>query len=264
MNFLLSCIKGMALGAGAILPGISSGVLCVIFGIYEKLVNSILYFFKDIKNNIKFLCPLAIGGLIGVILFGNVLKFLFSAYPIYTNFVFSGLVLGCVPALLKKANEKRGFKLHYLFYTSISFLVALLLLYLERNFISTDIHINTSPLYLILSGFIMSIGVVVPGVSSSVLLMILKVYPIYLEAVSTFNLYILLPMGIGLLLGGIFFLKLIQLCLTKYFSQTYYSIIGFIIGSIFIFYPKVTLDLNGIICVILFTFSFLIANFFSK
>lgn len=264
MNFLQSCIKGIALGAGAILPGISSGVLCVIFGIYEKLVDSVLYFFKDVKNNIKFLCPLVIGGLIGVILFGNILKFLFSTYPIHTNFIFIGLILGSIPALLKKANETKGFQLHYLLYTSISFLIALFLLYLESNFISTDIHINTTPFYLILSGFIMSIGVVVPGVSSSVLLMILKIYPIYLEAVSTFNLYILVPMGIGLLLGGIFFLKLIKLCLTKYFSQTYYSIIGFIMGSIFIFYPKVTLDLNGIICIILFILSFRLANFFSK
>lgn len=261
MNFLLSCIKGIALGAGAILPGISSGVLCVIFGIYEKLVDSILYFFKDIKNNIKFLCPLVIGGLIGVILFGNILKFLFSTYPIYTNFAFIGLVLGCIPTLLKKANEEKGFKLHYLLYTLISFLIALFLLYLENNFISTDIHINTTPFYLILSGLVMSIGVVVPGISSSVLLMILKIYPIYLEAVSTLNLYILLPMGIGLLLGGFFFLKLIKLCLTKYFSQTYYSIIGFILGSVFILFPGFDFNFIAIVCLVI---NFKLATVFSQ
>ena len=55
MNFLVNCVKGIAIGAGAILPGISSGVLCVIFGIYEKLLDSILNFFKDLKNNSKFL-----------------------------------------------------------------------------------------------------------------------------------------------------------------------------------------------------------------
>ena len=61
MNFLINCLKGVAIGAGAILPGISSGVLCVIFGIYEKLLDSILNFFKDIKNNIKFLLPIILG-----------------------------------------------------------------------------------------------------------------------------------------------------------------------------------------------------------
>lgn len=65
MNFLVNCVKGIAIGAGAILPGISSGVLCVIFGIYEKLLDSILNFFKDLKNNSKFLTPLIIGAGIG-------------------------------------------------------------------------------------------------------------------------------------------------------------------------------------------------------
>ena len=61
MNFLSNCLKGIAIGSGAILPGISSGVFCVIFGIYDKLLNSILNFFSDIKNNFKFLFPIVIG-----------------------------------------------------------------------------------------------------------------------------------------------------------------------------------------------------------
>ena len=69
MHFIISCFKGIAIGAGAILPGISSGVFCVIFGIYEKLLNSILYFFKDIKNNFKFLLPIVVGVFIGVFIF---------------------------------------------------------------------------------------------------------------------------------------------------------------------------------------------------
>lgn len=60
MKFLLDCIKGIAIGAGAILPGISSGVLCVIFGIYEKLLDSILNFFNNVKKNIRFLSPILI------------------------------------------------------------------------------------------------------------------------------------------------------------------------------------------------------------
>ena len=79
MNFISNIFKGIALGAGAILPGISSGVLCVIFGIYEKLLNSFLYFFKDIRNNIKFLLPLILGIGIGVFLFSNFLQFYSSS-----------------------------------------------------------------------------------------------------------------------------------------------------------------------------------------
>ena len=74
MKFILNCLKGIALGAGAILPGISSGVLCVSFGIYEKLLDSILNFFKDIKRNIKFLLPIVIGSGIGIILVFGVVR----------------------------------------------------------------------------------------------------------------------------------------------------------------------------------------------
>ena len=132
MNFILDCIKGFFIGAGAILPGISSGVLCVIFGIYETLIDSVLNFFKSPKKYFKFLLPLILGEIIGVILFGNLLKTLFALYPTQTKFAFLGLILGCVPSLFNIANSKKGFRLHYLIYTVISFLLTFILLLLEN------------------------------------------------------------------------------------------------------------------------------------
>lgn len=114
-TFFKSVIIGTFLGGGAILPGISSGVLCVIFGIYEKLVNSILGIFKDFKNNFKFLLPICLGGFIGVLLFGNGLNYLFASFPMQSNFAFMGLIIGTIPALVKQSN-KNGFKLHNLLY----------------------------------------------------------------------------------------------------------------------------------------------------
>lgn len=256
MSFILSIIKGIALGAGAILPGISSGVLCVIFGFYEKLIDSVLNFFKDIKTNFKFLFPILLGIGIGVILFGNILKFLFITFPYQTNFAFMGLILGCTPNLIKSVNKKSKFRLHHLLYTLATFMLTIILLFIEKYFIPDTIHTNTNYIYLIFSGFIMSIGVVVPGVSSSVLLMILGIYNLYLESVSSINLFVLIPMGIGLLLGTIIFLKIIKYCLDNFFSQTYYSILGFVLGSILILYPGISLDLTGVICIICFLLCF--------
>lgn len=244
MDFILSFFKGIALGTGAILPGISSGVLCVIFGIYEKLIDSILGFFKDIKNNFKFLFPILIGVTFGVIIFGNILKYLFTAFPFQTNFAFIGLILGCIPSLLKSVNEKSHFRLHYLLYTLITFSLTLVLLLIENQFVPTNISSTISPIYLIFSGFIMSIGIVVPGVSSTVLLMILGTYNLYLEAVSNVNLLILIPMGIGLIIGALIFLRLIKYCLEHFFAQTYYSILGFVLSSVLILYPRYTSKFN--------------------
>lgn len=84
----------------------------------------------------------------------------------------------------------------------------------------------------------MSIGVVVPGVSSTIILMVLGVYSIYLEAISFLNLSVLLPIGLGLICGCIVFLNIINFFMNKFYAQTMYSIIGFVVGSIFILLPN--------------------------
>ena len=110
MNGFLNMVKGIFIGAGAIVPGVSSGVLCVIFGIYEKLLDSVLNFFKDIRHNIKFLFPIALGVGIGVLLFSNMLNYLLYEFPIQTKSIFIGLILGTIPSLIKEVNEKETFK----------------------------------------------------------------------------------------------------------------------------------------------------------
>ena len=105
-SFFIDSLKGIALGAGAILPGISSGVLCVIFGIYEKLLDSILYFFKDIKKNFRFLLPIFIGIFVGVLIFSNFLQYFLITFPIQTNSIFIGLILGTIPSLLETLKKE--------------------------------------------------------------------------------------------------------------------------------------------------------------
>ena len=258
MNFLISYAKGIALGAGAILPGISSGVLCVIFGIYERLINSILGFFKDINKNIRFLLPILLGIGCGIILFGNILVYLFENYNIPTLYTFMGLILGSIPIVLNKANNGHSFRLSYLLYSAISLLIAFILIMIENN-LSYNITSNNW-IYLMLSGFFMSNGVVVPGVSSTAILMCFGIYDIYLNSVATLYFPVLIPMGTGLIVGGFLFLKLIQYLLKHYPVQTYYSIIGFVIGSIFVIYPGFILTPSYIIGLLCFLIGFKIAN----
>lgn len=267
MKFIFDYVKGIAIGAGAILPGISSGVLCVVFGIYEKLLNSVLSFFSDWKKNLRFLAPIVLGGLTGIVLFGNLLEYLFTLFPVQTKFGFIGLILGCLPVLFKTANNKKGFRLHYLFYLFLTFLFAIGLLYLE-NILSVheDIYCLTTYSFgfLVFAGFLMSVGVVVPGVSSTVILMLLGIYDVYLSAVSMVNMRILIPMGIGLILGGFLFMKSIQKLMEKHRQETYYGIIGFVVGSIPILFPGFTMDSTGLISIICMVVCFGIGYFFEK
>lgn len=179
---VLNFFTGILLGAGAILPGVSSGVICVILGIYDKLVNSLCNLFKDFKHNFLYLFPIGLGGIVGVFLFGNILKTLFDAFPTQTNFGFIGLILGSIPLLVKKINSEHTFKLRYLLYVIVAFAFGIILVLLEsklnlNNTSSINSIANTSNssiCFLVLSGFLMSIGVVFPGVSNTLILMCLR------------------------------------------------------------------------------------------
>jgi len=259
MSFVSNLLKGFGLGAGCILPGVSSGVLCVIFGIYDKLVNSILNIFKDFRKNFLFLLPIFIGIGIGVFLFGNILKYLFISYESTIKFAFAGLILGSIPSLFKQSNHEKGFRLHYLLFTIFTFFVSIFLIILENN-INFFGNINVNFLFLFASGFLMSIGVVVPGISSTIILMVLGVYSLYLESISLLNFTILVPLGLGLICGCIIFLNLINFFMNKFHAQTMYSIIGFVLGSIFILLPNTYNFIN----ILLFVLSLVISLSFEK
>lgn len=232
--------------------GISSGVFCVIFGIYEKLVDSVLNFFKNYKKHLKFLLPIVLGAFVGIVLFGNILKFLFNSFYMQTCFCIIGFILGGIPCLLKQNTKKINLS---------SVIILLFTLFLSLYLIALEgVHNNASAVNLsysrlIIAGFFMSAGIVIPGVSSTVILMLFGVYEIYLNAVSCLNIGVLIPIAIGVLIGGFVFLKVINFFLKRFPQYTYYAITGFTLGSIFVLFPGFSFDINGIISIILFLIS---------
>lgn len=224
------------------------------FGLYEKLVNSILNFFKDIKKNFTFLFPICLGVFVGVFLFGNILKILFNKYYIPTSFAFIGLILGSIPLVVKQANVKKVTLLHVLCML-VAFSFSLYLVVLENN-ITNSLNINCNS-YLILAGVITSAGIIIPGVSKTVILMLLGIYEIYISAIASLNLSILIPIGIGFVIGGIIFLFLINFLFKIAKSYTYFAIIGFVLGSVFVIYPGFSFNTQGIISIVLLIVSFI-------
>lgn len=265
MNSLSDFIKGLFIGAGAILPGISSGVICMVLGLYEKLLDSILGFFKDIKNNFKFLFPIACGGFIGIILFSSIISYCFNTIPCQTKSLFIGLLLGSTYILAQtNINNKTNFKNNFSEYISffVCFFVGIALILLENtiNYSNEYVPNEYSPLFLILSGFCMSIGIVVPGVSNTIILMILGIYSTYLSALSVANMTVLFPMMIGVGIGSLIFMKITQILLNKYHSQTMFGIIGFSLGSILILYPSYSFNFISFISIVILILGFIIGK----
>ncbi len=237
MSFIINFFKGILIGAGGILPGISSGVLCVVFGIYENLIDSILYFFKDKKKNFKFLIPILLGGLVGVILVSNVLKIFLHKFPLQTKAVFIGLIIGGIPLIIKQIKKKSNIKMINLIYLLFALLLGIFMVYLDGN-MDITVYKDINFVYLFISGLLMSIGVVVPGVSSTVILMLLGVYDIYLMGIANMYLPVLIPIGIGVVVGGGIFIKIIKILFDNFYQQTMFAIIGFTLGSIFVLLPE--------------------------
>lgn len=256
--------KGIFIGAAAILPGISSGVLCMIFGIYEELINSILGFFKNFRKNLRFLFPILLGGIVGIILFSNLIAYCLTYLPCPTKSLFIGLLLGSIIVLIEdtishKNSSKKSSWICFL----VCFLLGIFLIYLENKMhFSTEYipHNEFSTLYLIFAGLMMSIGIVVPGISSTVILMLLGVYTTYLSAISVANMTVILPMIFGCGIGCLLFMKLIQYFLQSFHLQTMFGIVGFSLGSIFILYPHYSFNLESIIGMILLFLGFLIGK----
>lgn len=269
MQSLSNFFKGIFIGAGAILPGISSGVICIVLGLYEKLLNSVLGFFKNIKENSKFLFPIITGVIVGAILFSSILAYFFNVIPVETKSLFIGLLLGSLYFLAKSnigtfSYSKKDLSKYISFL--LCFIIGISLIYLENiiTFSSEYTRNEFSSLFLILSGFFMSIGIVVPGVSNTVILMILGVYSTYLSAVSIVNMNVLFPMFIGIFIGSIIFMKLIKLLLYKFHSHTMFGIIGFSLGSVFILYPGYSFNLESVISIVILVLGFIVGKSIKK
>ena len=225
------------------------GVFLVIFGLYEKLLDSILNFFKNVKENLKFLLPIIVGGIVGVLVVSNFLNFFLTKYPLQTKSIFIGLILGTMPSLFKNIKEKPNFKKKHYILLIISLIIGLGLMFLEGNMTGFE-NISYNSIYFFISGMIMSIGVIVPGVSSTILLMLLGVYNVYLSSLASIYFPVLIPMVIGLVIGGFICMAITKKLLERYASQTLCVILGFSLGSIFVLIP----NMNGILDVFLAIF----------
>ena len=225
----------------------------------------ILYFFKDIRENFKFLFPIVSGAIVWIILFSNVILYCFNTIPCQTKSLFIGLLLGSIYILaksnLKDNIDNKNNRSKYIAFF-ICFLVGIGLIYLENliSFSTEYIQNEFSASFLTLSGFFMSMGIIIPGVSSTVILMILGVYSTYLSAISIVNMTVLFPMMLGAGIGSIIFMKIIQLLLNKYHSQTMFGIIGFSLGSVLILFPGYSFNLESLIGIVLLGLGFVIGK----
>ncbi|WP_440896826.1 DUF368 domain-containing protein [Amphibacillus sp. Q70] len=236
--------RGLIMGAADVVPGVSGGTIALLLGIYDRLITSInKVFSKEWKQQLGFLIPLGIGMVAAIFLLANGIKWLFNHYPRPTQFAFIGLIIGVMPLLLKKSDAKVNFKWQHLLLLLISAVVAagLSLLQGDEAFIIAEIDLITY-VFLFFSGFIASAAMILPGISGSLILLLVGAYGTVIHAVTELQLDILVVVALGIGLGVITMSKIVSYCLKQYPLMTYAVIIGLVIGSIYVVFPGWPID----------------------
>jgi len=283
MKNIMLVIKGFIMGIANIIPGVSGGTLALTLGIYEKFIEAISHFFDKLKENIKFLVPIFLGIGLSLLTMSNVITEAFEHYPVPTAFLFMGLVIGGIPMLsnkVKKSKERKQVSSYII--ALITFALVIVLAFSDQLFGSglSDVTLKnldlTGYILLFLVGLVAAATMVIPGVSGSLVLMLLGYYLPVVNAIKDLthfnnivdNCLILIPFGLGVVVGIVVIAKIIEWLLKKYEAKTYFGVLGFIIASIIAIPVSVyneygTLSyslIEGIIAVILLVLGYLIGE----
>ena len=273
---LLTFLKGVGIGIGNIIPGVSGGTIAVILGIYAQLLESISDFIsKDtlvvllnwikrkpdvhmverakLKKTFAFLCLVIFGALAGIFAFSTVLSTSLERFPEPTMFFFMGLILGSIPAIYR-AYDSFAFSLSHAVAGLFGFLLMLILSFFPESETVMTVSMDTlnlgKILTLLVSGGIAAGAMIIPGISGSLMLLLLGTYGTILSAVSDFNALVLAIVAIGAVLGLITFTKSISYLLKRYPVFSAYFIMGLVIGSLVKLWPGFSYGNMGIISVI--------------
>ncbi len=258
MMFLMDIIKGTLIGIANIIPGVSGGTMAVSLGIYDKLISSVSCLPQGWKKSLRTLLPIILGCGIGIVGFTYAVEYLLSHHTFVTCMAFVGLILGGIPVLLSslkkelaQGSSRIGISGVLAFVLLFSVAVFLPMMNADDEVLKTFSVTPASMVSLFFVGVIASATMVVPGVSGSLVMMILGYYygiintiKSFLDALKIFDtaglvhgFALLMPFGVGVLLGIFLIAKLITFLFERFGVQTYCAILGLIAASPFaIFY----------------------------
>ena len=246
-NLINQLLRGVVIGVANIIPGVSGGTMMVSMGIYDTLIHCITHLFKEFKKSIKTLLPYAVGMLVGIVALASVINWGLENHPLPTNTLFIGLILGGLGPLLKKVDTK---KINVAAVIAFIALFALIIwLGIQRkdsiqNAESIDMNV-LQMLIMVFIGMIASATMIIPGVSGSLVLMLLGYYKPVVNALSTLKdglfsfdfsvmgqpVLMLLPFLLGIVLGIFGVAKLIEWLTARFPTPTYCGVLGLVVAS---------------------------------
>ncbi|MBF0777367.1 DUF368 domain-containing protein [Streptococcus cuniculi] len=228
-SWIARIVKGMIIALGFILPGVSGGVLAAILGIYERIIHFLAHIRENFTENLLFFVPVGIGGILGIALFSYPVEYLLEHYQVIVLWSFAGAIVGTVPSLVNestKHSKRDGIDLTWLCGT---FVISGLVLYFLNDLVGT---LPANFASFVLAGALIALGILVPGLSPSNLLLILGIYSPMLNGFKSLDLLgTFLPIALGGILAMLAFSKAMDFALKHYHSRVYHFIIGIVLSS---------------------------------
>ena len=283
MNLIKDILKGAIIGIANIIPGVSGGTMAVSMGIYDHLISAITGITKKFKKSMQVIIPIILGAAVGIIALSYVITPALERYPLQTSSLFIGLILGGLPILIKHVKGAKIGIVHIIVFILFFTLVIGMALFNETESNVTDIAISLGTMFqLFLVGIVASATMIIPGVSGSMVMMILGFYNIIISNIKTFidalisfdipalihGLGVFVPFGIGVLAGIGIVAKIIEILFAKQPVSTYCGILGLVIASPIAILYNVgfsALDfISIIVSIAMFAIGFVIASVLGK
>lgn len=241
-------LKGFLIGSSMSVPGVSGGTMAIILGIYNQMIQAVSGFFKDIKKNTIFLIKLAVGGVLGICSLSFLISWLLEKAPVPVSFFFVGAVAGGIPVILNTvlSSEKERLvkknkpaklqgasiaKIAVCFLIGLAAVIAIEFLPKGLMEVRMDLSIQTLVFWAI-TGVVVALALVLPGISTSHMLVVLGLYQATLDAIRGLDILFIACLGISLLVGVFATTKPLEWLMNKYTVATYSGILGFVVGSV--------------------------------
>ena len=233
MRLVLRVLQGVLIGVGAVLPGISGGVLCVVFGIYKPVMELLSNPLRNFKTHVPKLLPVIVGMGVGFLGVAKILAFFLETYPDPSVCLFIGLIVGMLPSLFREAGEQGRPKGSWVS-MGVAFVFILALL-ISLNLFSVSIAPNFG--WYLFCGFCLALSVIAPGMSFSTLLMLLGLYTPFVDGLGNLNFSVIVPAGIGAVITVICLAKAVDALFDRFYPYAFHAIIGIVIAATIMIVP---------------------------
>ncbi len=235
LQAILWVIQGFIVGIGAILPGVSGGTLCYAFGIYDQILEVLSNPIKGLKKHWKMMIFVILGGGLGFVGFAGITNWLLQLNEAVVLCVFVGLIVGTLPDIWKDAGKEGRGKGSYIGLV-LSFVAIAAVFYVFKNIWQLTISPNT--VGWLLCGLLWGLSFIIPGFSSSTLLLFFGIYEKMSEGISTLDFGVLIPLGLAMLATLLLFSRLMKLIFDKFYAVVSHCVLGFVIATTLMILPS--------------------------